>query len=849
VSAEDFTLSTDEDYERTTLSVNSVSLTAAIDIKAAFEENTSQLVAAKTLPDLQIDFSSTAAAGATVEGTVPDWKPGARTDDDRRAGDSSKNGYSASEDSKAEVPKPASAKADGAKPSIGTDASKSAGDRLERRSRPSESDIQLRPVEPDITSQRTAIVEQRLNDIFEPLREQLQQGKDIDPKAAEEAYEKARKVLLPILNETSKRLGIPDLPPEKLLFVPLKDANGLFNPRTGSITLSITASGLVSVGEHELQHKARALNMIAAERADPGAFRRAVIDTCVADIGRPGTVRLTDGLAEHRKLVANKEVADGLRALVVSEINTPAAQLRATGLVDVDANAKEAEIPKAILDHPYFGGDTNKVWNEVIKETKHFAIVMRNAKIPDSLYDKDSRSYIDTRIAELKGDPANPKPHPLDSPSFKKMIRSVSADVASLFAQTDRIPLRDYWFSSDEIASRKFEAAQELKRLNQELKERNDRTPLNEHPRGILLLAELESATRQQDIVRFYQSGDIEKARALAKQFLNRMSATPELFVEHIMYMGERGLLSSKDLINSPFNVSGNLAADRAAQRERAKAAAGAITISGENIKSEMMTKQGREYKLKIPVTVGAGTSSEARITAIILDGNGVILTRYTKPSGPGEFYSSEFAKEIANTGADPRARIKLLSDYLQRLQAEEAKGDRVRATGFVLKVPKNSETVKHDMNQSPGARSREADSINKGSAEPLSRQSVARTRVQGQNAGEPTRVSSGSTRLRESEANSNVIENARLQAQRATANEKPRVLHPKEAEVLRDALAKSGKDETQALKVVKQGETDAEVAAKIRRDLGQVAPDVLESMRIASGQNDRAPPRNRHNR
>ncbi len=111
----------------------------------------------------------------------------------------------------------------------------------------------------------------------------------MDADKREQYYARAREALLPVVNETARILGMPEITADQIIFKDkLRGASGEYRGATGTITLNLENRDLVATIDHELQHMARDFMRKAAAEADPIGFKNALFNAALAEIGNGG---------------------------------------------------------------------------------------------------------------------------------------------------------------------------------------------------------------------------------------------------------------------------------------------------------------------------------------------------------------------------------------------------------------------------------------------------------------------------------------------------------------------------------------------------------------------------------
>jgi hypothetical protein len=588
-------------------------------------------------------------------------------------------------------------------------------------------------------STRTAEANRKVNEILQPLRERLKAGEQIDAATKETYFEKARDVLHPIANETAKLLGLPPVRRESIRFEALgPGGRGGFNRKTGDVLVNLTEESPVTVIDHELKHKQRHLDMAAANKADPLGFRYALLDACLADIGKPSLL-ITEVGVKQRKVIRDSDALNEFKQLVKREVDFHLAE---TGLLSLDkVLLDEPQISKKLL--AAFGGDRDAVMIAAMEEREHFAVVEKQNVLSPKDLDSESREYIEQKAAQFKRPKAESEKPPAEGAAkdssaepakakvetpfheksaIRKLVEGIGRDTLGYFGRVNPDLATEYQFSGDETGSRKLQAAQELKRLRKELLEHGDTTKLADNPRGKVLLAQLELVTQQQLMIKHYREGNMPEARKYAESVFAKMCLDPQQHnMADVLFLNRRGLISSERVMSSAFAPS-STETERFEQQKTARniiiEQARSGKISGDNLEAPIAHEnpRGLEYKLKTPAIVERGTDTESKVVSLIQLPDGKLVAKYVDSQSAkrhgaerpvvDEFYGdnllSQLSKKVDLKKLSAEQRVKLASDFIVQIQTEEFLGDTNK--GAVAQVVDGKPSIKSDI-QNPESR------------------------------------------------------------------------------------------------------------------------------------------------
>ncbi len=588
-------------------------------------------------------------------------------------------------------------------------------------------------------SVKTAEANRQVNEILQPLRERLKAGEQIDAATKETYFEKARDVLLPIANETAKLLGLPPVRRESIRFEALgPGGRGGFNRKTGDVLVDLTEQSPVTVIDHELKHKQRHLDMAAANKADPLGFRYALLDACMADIGKPSLL-ITEVGVKERRVIRDADALNEFKQLVKREVDFHLAE---TGLLSLDkVSLDEPPISKKLL--AAFGGDRDAVMIAAMEEREHFAVVEKQNVLSPKDLDSESREYIEQKAAQFKRPKAESEKPPAEGAAkdssaepakakvetpfhekaaIRKLVDGIGRDTLGYFGRVHPDLATEYQFSRDETGSRKLQAVQELKRLRKELLEHGDTTKLADNPRGKVLLAQLELVTQQQLMIKHYREGNMPEARKYAELVFAKMCLDPQRHnMADVLFLNRRGLISSERVMSSAFAPS-STEAERLEQQKTARnmiiEQARSGKISGDNLEAPIAHEnpRGLEYKLKTPAIIERGTDTESKVVSLIQLPDGKLLAKYVdsqsaKRDGAerpvvDEFYGdnllSQLSKKVDLKKLSAEQRVQLVSDFIVQIQTEEFLGDTNK--GAVAQPVDGKPSIKSDI-QNPESR------------------------------------------------------------------------------------------------------------------------------------------------
>lgn len=404
---------------------------------------------------------------------------------------------------------------------------------------------------PGSTTEERALNKQ-VNDILEPLRSRLRTGEFVDAATKADYLNRARDVLMPAAKAAAKAQGLPEsVISDRNFRFGIIDGSAEHNARTGDITLSIDGDSHITAIDHEVSHKKRALDMIAAVEADPKGFRDAILDRSLNDIGRQSR-RFTDTGVDTRPAIENPKAVEALKEQVRTEVLSKLAE---RGDIPFSQVPAAKELPKELLDT--FGGNADRVKLEVQREAQNFLSLEKQNTWPRTDLDKASQEHVDKRVAEFKdwqskGTTDGTTPSLRNNPELKTAIDGVAIDTLATHHRADP-SLRPYYrFSSDEIAARKQQASQAMERLSAELKAEGK--TLADNPEGRKLTERALIADLQQKVLTDLQTGNSAKAKEQAAELLQRMSSSePARYVEDVRFMQERNLLSTEQISKTKF--------------------------------------------------------------------------------------------------------------------------------------------------------------------------------------------------------------------------------------------------------------------------------------------------------
>jgi len=396
----------------------------------------------------------------------------------------------------------------------------------------------------------------QVNEILEPLRIRLRSGEQVDAATKAEYLNRARDVLMPAAKEVAKAQGLPEsVINENTFRFAEMDTRATHNTRTGEITLSIFGDNHVTAIDHEVKHKQRSLDMIAAAEADPKGFRDAILDRSLADIGKPGR-RFTESGIDSRPRIENPKAAEAMRDMVRAEVM---AKLAERGDIPFSQVPADKPIPQELLSA--FGGDAERVKLEVQRETQNFLSLEKQNTQTRAQLDEAGQRHVEQRVQEFKawqaaGTTDGVAPSLRNNPDLKVAIDAVAVDTLGTHQRSDP-SLRPYYrFSSDEIAARREQSTQALRRLEAELKAEGGTRTVGQHPEGRNLIERQQIADLQQNLLTELNNGNTEKAKEQAQELLRIMSASePERYVEDIRFLQEQELLTRDQTKGTKFET------------------------------------------------------------------------------------------------------------------------------------------------------------------------------------------------------------------------------------------------------------------------------------------------------
>ncbi len=115
-------------------------------------------------------------------------------------------------------------------------------------------------------------------------------------------YRDALDKLLPTMKKYAQTLGMsPDMVTSDSIRIALADGQGVYTLNADRITINPSSQSMVSTAMHELVHKMRWLDLVAAFQADPQGARLALLDNCLDSIGK--TRRIKGGIGNEARPV------------------------------------------------------------------------------------------------------------------------------------------------------------------------------------------------------------------------------------------------------------------------------------------------------------------------------------------------------------------------------------------------------------------------------------------------------------------------------------------------------------------------------------------------------------------
>lgn len=395
----------------------------------------------------------------------------------------------------------------------------------------------------------------QVNEILEPLRTRLRAGEQVDALTKAEYMDRARDALMPAAKEIAKSLGLPEsvITKETFRFAEF-DSLGSHNSLTGEVRLNIFGDSHLTGLDHEIKHKKQSLDLKAALVADRAGFREALLERSLNEIGKPGR-RFTDNGIDSRPVISDPKAVEQLQKLVRDQVLRDYAERGLINRSDAPLSQPDSALSKELVTAL---GSADAVKKEVLREAQNVRkIELQNMDGPQFL-NEGSKEYIDRKAEAIKrwqADNASTasggalKNHP----EVKQMLESIAVDSLATHAKLDP-SLRPYYkFSPTEIDARQNQVDAALQRLSRQLKAEGDTTALADHPEGKKLSERGKVIELQKQLLSDFQSGDVQEARANAKELLKRMEAEPQLYVDDVRFMQERGLLTAEQTNGTKF--------------------------------------------------------------------------------------------------------------------------------------------------------------------------------------------------------------------------------------------------------------------------------------------------------
>lgn len=395
----------------------------------------------------------------------------------------------------------------------------------------------------------------KVNEILEPLRTRLRAGEEVDAATKSEIMDKAREALMPAAKEVAKSLGLPEsvITNETFSF-DQSDRLASHDPRSGRITLNIFGDSHLTSLDHEIKHKKQSLDKIAAADADPAGFRDAILESSINDIGKPGR-RFTDNGIDSRPAIEDPIAREQMQKLVRDQVKRDYAERRVIPPSEAPPQLPNSAYPKELVAAL---GNVDAVKSEVMKEAQNFRTLEKENTIGRSELNEGSQKYVDQKVEEFKrwkaehagtADGGALK----NNPEVKQMLDSVAIDTLGTNHRLDPSLRSHYRFSPAEIDARQNQVDAAVQRLTSELKAKGDTTALADHPEGKKLIERGKVIELQKQLLSDMQSGDVEEARAHAKELLQKMEAEPQVYTEDVRFMQQRGLLSPEQTKGTKF--------------------------------------------------------------------------------------------------------------------------------------------------------------------------------------------------------------------------------------------------------------------------------------------------------
>ncbi|MBX9693676.1 MAG: hypothetical protein K2Z81_14910, partial [Cyanobacteria bacterium] len=240
-----------------------------------------------------------------------------------------------------------------------------------------------------------------------PLRQRQLSPDSVTRQRVSEA---AARHLLPVLQTAARHLGLPEdiVSPGNLVFDSLNGrALGEYRTKSGIIALDTNTADLVNVAVHELAHKGRWLDLMAASRADPVGFRLAIADACVEAAGVPGRLPGIDSIYTKHEF-KNPEALEQFRSLLRSSIERELAQ---DGWLKQDFTPKRVIYPPELLAE--FGGSEDAVRLELSRQTYVFKNIERDVANDAFTADEErERKFGDKQVPESDSPEGRKAPKP-----------------------------------------------------------------------------------------------------------------------------------------------------------------------------------------------------------------------------------------------------------------------------------------------------------------------------------------------------------------------------------------------------------------------------------------------------
>ncbi len=321
--------------------------------------------------------------------------------------------------------------------------------------------------------------------------------------------------------DTAERLGMPRevVARDAIQFDVVNSEAGSFNPNDGKIRLDVNTRFVVGTVDHQIQHKYDCLNLLAAQQADSGGFRMAVLEGCIEEINTGRRMfSQTQVSPENRHLrFSSPELAAQFKELVRAEALQ---QLVRDSLVDPQ-RVKGAP-PEANAELTAMFGGEQELKTAVAAEINNFHKVLAALETPIGVHNEASRDYINQQAERLKRWQASTELGVEDNPEVRRRLLLPTTRVLG----ADPRNSTEFVFSAREISARDFAVTNMLRRLS--TSPDIPKESFKEHPVVTAYLEQKDLITLQKKIVRAQSDGQLEKAKTLSLEFVNRAASNPD---------------------------------------------------------------------------------------------------------------------------------------------------------------------------------------------------------------------------------------------------------------------------------------------------------------------------------